>query len=247
MATATAMRARPRWTAERKFYTAIAIAMALAAYIGFARSFFLHPFFPDWPAPAEPVFIVHGIFFSAWCVLLVVQATLIGVRRVDLHRTLGLLGAGLAIGMLVLGLYGALVAANRPTGFNLVPVPPLQFLVIPIFDLAFFGTFVGLALKRRADAQAHKRLMVLATVALLAAAFARWPYVWKIGNPFVYFGLADLFIVALAVWDFRTRGSLHPVTRWGGLTLILSLPLRLMLSTTSAWMAFAGWLTSLVR
>jgi uncharacterized membrane protein YozB (DUF420 family) len=247
MATAAAMGARPCWTAERQFYTGIAIAMALVAYIGFARSFFLRPFFPEWPAPTEPIFLVHGIFFSAWCVLLVVQATLIGVRRVDLHRRLGQLGAVLAIGMLVLGLYGALVAANRPTGFNGVPVPPLQFLVIPIFDLVFFGSFVGLALHWRADAQSHKRLMVLATVALLGAAFARWPFVWKIGNPFAYYGLADLFIVALAVWDFRTRGSLHPVTRWGGLIMILSQPLRLMLSTTPAWLAFAGWLTSLAR
>jgi uncharacterized membrane protein YozB (DUF420 family) len=247
MATATVMGSRPRWTAERRFYTGIAIAMALAAYIGFARSFFLRPFFPEWPAPTEPIFVVHGVFFSAWCVLLVVQATLIGVRRVDVHRRLGLFGAVLAVGMLVLGLWGALVAANRPTGFNLVPVPPLQFLVIPLFDLILFATFVTIALKRRADAQAHKRLMVLATTSLLAAAFARWPFVWKIGNPFVYFGLADLFIVALAVWDFRSRGSLHPVTLWGGLALILSLPLRLALSATPAWLAFAGWLTALAR
>ncbi len=247
MATAAATGNRARWPAERRFYTGIAIAMALVAYIGFARSFFLRPFFPEWPAPSEPIFLVHGVFFSAWCVLLVVQATLIGVRRADVHRRLGRLGAVLASGMLVLGLWGSLVVANRPTGFNQVPVPPLQFLVIPIFDLVFFGSFVALALKWRADAQAHKRLMVLATVALLGAAFARWPYVWKIGNPFAYYGLADLVIVALAAWDFRSRGSLHPVTRWGGLVMILSQPLRLMLSTTPAWLAFAGWLTALAR
>ena len=82
--------------------------------------------------------------------------------------------------------------------------------------------------------------MVLATVALLGAAFARWPYVWKIGNPFVYFGLAYLFIVALAIWDSRTRGALHPVTRWGGLALIVSLPVRLALAGTAAWLAFAS-------
>lgn len=221
--------------------------MALVAYVGFARSFYLHPFFPDYPAPSEPIFVVHGIFFSSWCVLLVAQAALIGVRRVDLHRRLGMLGAVIAAGMLVLGVYGALVAANRPTGFVAVPVPPLQFLVVPLFDMVLFATFVALALAWRADAQAHKRLMVLATVSLLAAAFARWPLVRPIGNPFLYFGLADLFIVALAVWDFRKRGSLHPVTRWGGLAMILSQPLRLALSGTPVWLAFAGWVTSLVR
>jgi hypothetical protein len=33
-------------------------------------------------------------------------------------------------------------------------------------------------------------------------------------------------------------------TRWGGLIMILSQPLRLMLSKTPAWLAFAGWLTA---
>ena len=60
-------------------------------------------------------------------------------------------------------------------------------------------------------------------------------------------GLAYLFIVALAIWDSRTRGALHPVTRWGGLALIVSLPVRLALSGTAAWLAFAAWLTGLAR
>ena len=167
---------------------------------------------------------MHGAFFSAWCVLLVIQAMLVGVGRTDVHRKVGVLGVVIALGMVILGVAGALIAANRPTGFNGVPIPPLQFLVVPLFDIAFFAIFVGLAIANRTNPQSHKRWMVLATVALLGAAFARWPYVWKIGNPFVYFGLAYLFIVALAIWDFRTRGTLHPVTRWGGLALIVSLP-----------------------
>lgn len=238
---------RSRWSAERRFFTIMSIAMLLVAYVGFARSFFLRPLFPDWPAPAEPIFIVHGVFFSAWCVLLVVQALLIGVRRVDIHRKLGIAGAFVALGMIVLGLVGSLVAANRPTGFVGVDVPPLQFLVVPFFDLAFFACFFGLALANRANPQAHKRLVVLATVSLLGAAFARFPIVWQSLNPFVFYGLADLFIVALAVWDFRTRGGLHPVTRWGGLALIVSVPARLALSETAAWLAFATWLTDFAR
>jgi hypothetical protein len=239
--------ARSRWIAERRFFTSMAVAMLFVAYVGFARSFFLRPLFPAWPSPSEPIFYVHGAFFSAWCVLLVIQAMLVGVGRTDVHRKVGVLGVVIALGMVILGVAGALIAANRPTGFNGVPVPPLQFLVVPLFDIAFFSTFVGLGVANRTNPQSHKRWMVLATVALLAAAFARWPYVWQIGNPFLYFGLADLFIVALAFWDFRTRGNLHPVTRWGGLALIVSLPARLALSGTAAWLAFAGWLTGLAR
>lgn len=243
----TANSARARWTAERRFFTGMAIAMLIVAYVGFARSFFLRPLFPEWPSPSEPIFYVHGAFFSAWCVLLVTQATLVGVGRADVHRKLGVLGVIVAVGMVILGVAGALIAANRPTGFHGVPVPPLQFLVVPLFDIAFFITFVGLGVANRTNPQSHKRWMVLATVNLLGAAFARWPYVWQLGNPFAYFGLADLFIVALAIWDFRKRGKLHPVTRWGGLALIVSQPARLALSGTAVWLAFAAWLTSLVR
>lgn len=247
MANTAALGTRSRWTAERRFFTGMAIAMLLAAYVGFARSFFLRPLFPAWPSPSEPIFYVHGAFFSAWCVLLVTQALLVGVGRTDVHRKLGVFGVVVAVGMVILGVAGALIAANRPTGFHGVPVPPLQFLVVPLFDMAFFSLFFGLGVANRTDPQSHKRWMVLATVTLLAAAFARWPYVWKLGNPFAYFGLADLFIVALAIWDFRTRGKLHPVTLWGGLALIASQPARLAFSGTAVWLAFASWLTGLAR
>jgi hypothetical protein len=106
---------------------------------------------------------------------------------------------------------------------------------------------VTLAIVGRRDPQAHKRWMVLATVNLLGAAFARWPGVASLGSPFVYFGLADLFIVALAIWDFRSRGRLHGATLWGGLAIILSQPLRLALSETDAWLGFAGWATGLLQ
>jgi hypothetical protein len=247
MENTAAIGTRSRWTAERRFFTGMAIAMLIAVYVGFARSFFLRPLFPGWPSPSEPIFYVHGAFFSAWCVLLVAQATLVGAGRTDVHRKLGAFGAFVAVGMVVLGFVGALIAASRPTGFIGVPVPPLQFLVVPLFDIAFFALFFSLAIAKRTNPQSHKRWMVLATVNLLAAAFARWPYVLELGNPLVYFGLADLFIVALAVWDFRTRRKLHPVTRWGGLALIVSQPARLALSGTALWLGFATWLTGLAR
>jgi hypothetical protein len=244
--TTAAVRNRVRWNAERRFYLGLSIAILLAVYVGFARSFFLRPLFPDHPAPTEPIFYVHGLLFAAWAVLLVVQASLVSAGRTDLHRRLGLWGAFLAASMVVFGVVAALLAADRPTGFVNVPVPRLQFLIVPLCDMLLFGSFVALAISGRRDPQAHKRWMVLATVNLLGAALARWPIVDQVGNPFVYFGLADLYIVALAVWDFRSRGRLHRATLWGGLAIVLSQPLRLALSGTPAWLAFAAWATGLV-
>jgi CBS domain-containing protein len=108
--------------------------------------------------------------------LLLTQTSLVAAGRVDLHRRLGVLGAGLAVVMVVLGTMGALMAASRPTGFIDVPVPPLQVLAIPFADLALFVAFVSLAFANRRRSQHHKRLMLLATIALAEAGVARWPF-----------------------------------------------------------------------
>ena len=230
---------------ERRFFTGIALAILVTVFIGFSRSFFLRPLFPDWPSPAETLFYVHGVAFASWIVLLVVQTSLVAGGRTSVHRTIGPFGAVLAATMVVLGTIAALTAARRATGFVGIPVPPLQFLAVPLFDMALFAAFTALAIAKRRDAQSHKRWMLLATVNLVTAAIARWPMIGAFGPP-AYFGLTDLFIIALAVWDFRTRGRLHPVTLWGGLLTLISQPLRLVVSGTSAWLEFARFATGLL-
>jgi uncharacterized membrane protein YozB (DUF420 family) len=236
---------RARWSSERVFYTGMAIAMFLAVYVGFARSFFLKPRFPEHAAPPETFFLFHGVAFAAWSVLLIVQASLVAGGRTDVHRKLGAWGAALAVAMVVLGIIGALIAANRPGGFVRIPVPPQQFLIIPFTAIVFFAVFVALAVAKRRDSQSHKRLMLLGTIAMLGAAFARWPGVENYGPP-AFFALSDLFIVALAIWDFRSRGRLHPVTLWGGLASILAGPVSLVVMGTPGWQAFARWSMGLV-
>ena len=126
-----------------------------------------------------------------------------------------------------------------------MPVPPLQFLVVPIMDMVVFAAFFTIAVAKRRVAQSHKRWLLLASISLLTAAIARWPGVLEHG-PVAFFAVTDLFIVALAAWDLKSRGRLHAATLIGGLVLIASQPLRLAISGTPAWLAFASWATSLV-
>jgi hypothetical protein len=126
----------------------MALAILATVLVGFARSFFLRPLFPGWPAPPETIFYVHGAVFAAWIVLLVGQASLVAAGRTDVHRRLGRWGVALAAGMVALGILGALTAARRPTGFVGIPVPPLQFLAVPFADMVIFASFVGLAIAR---------------------------------------------------------------------------------------------------
>ena len=171
-------------------------------------------------------------------------------KRIDLHRRIGFFGAGLAAVMIPLGMIGALIAAGRPTGFIDVPLPPLQFLVVPFANLAVFGAFVTLGILNRHNAQSHKRYMLLASISILGAAFARWPFAIMAAEfPVPRFSMLDAFVdsclIPMALWDFASRGRLHPVTLWGGLALIASQPLSSVLSETKPWLAFAGWAVGL--
>jgi len=231
---------------ERRFYTGMAIAIFLAVFVGFSRSFFLRPLFPDHPSPSEPIFYIHGALFTLWILLFALQVTLISRGSVHLHRNVGLLGMLLAIAMVVLGIMGALYAAARPTGFVGIPVPGLSFMAIPFFDMILFSGFVTMAYLERRNTQSHKRWMVLATLNLVTAAIARWPVINSLG-PLAYFAITDLFVVALAIWDFKSRKKLHRVTLVGGLLLFISHPLRLVVSGTAAWLSFAAWATGFVK
>lgn len=242
-----AVMSRARWSGEHRFFFGIALALLATVLAGFARSFYLRPWFPEHPAPAEEIFYWHGAVFTAWYLLLVVQPALIATGRVAAHRALGRAGAVLAVLMVVLGCYVALVAAGRPGGFTGLPVPPLAFLAIPFLDMAVFAILVAMALVKRNVAQTHKRLMLLASIGPLAAAVARLPFDFIMASgPPAFFGLTDLFVLALVAWDLGTRRRLHAATLWGGLLLIASQPLRLLASGTDAWLRFAEWAVALV-
>jgi hypothetical protein len=230
---------------EREVYRWFTVALAAVVFVGFARSFFLHPMFPERAVPPERFFMLHGAVFTAWFALLVVQASLVASGRVALHRSIGVAGAVLAGLMVVVGTIGALIAAGRPGGFIGLPIPGLVFLAVPLIEIVLFAAMIAVAIAKRGDPATHKRLMIIASASLTAAAFARWPIISNYGPP-AFFGASDLFLIAVAIWDLRSRGRLHPATLIGGGAVILSEPVQLLLGPTSGWQSFARWAVSLV-
>lgn len=223
----------------RRFYVVMALAFALTVFAGFSRTYFLKL---HYGTPALSVLLhVHGVVFSAWVLLFAAQTTLVAAHRTDLHRRLGVAGAVLAGMLLILGTTTAILRVRAGSA----PIPGvsgLAFLAIPLFDMVVFAILAGSGLALRRRLETHKRLMTLATIALMSAPLARIPWVFRAGPP-GFFGLTDLFIVAMLVYDLATRRRVHPATVWGGLVLVASQPLRLMISGTAAWTAFAAWAT----
>ncbi|HUB94873.1 MAG TPA: hypothetical protein VL993_03095 [Stellaceae bacterium] len=214
--------------------------MMLVVFIGFSRTYYLKAYF-DSP-PLTPLRIVHGAVFTTWMVLFIVQTGLVAANRRDIHRRLGLVGAGIAALMVGLGValaVSALRDGHAPSGG---PSPAALF-ALPIFIIFVFLILFVLGIVYRARPQFHKRFMTLATAAILAAAVARFPLSF-IKNPFVFFGLTDIFIVACGTYDLFARGRVHPATVWGGVAIIASQVLSLLVGRTAFWVGFSAWLAS---
>ena len=229
---------------ERMFYTGMALAAVATVFAGFARTYYLRPYFSA--GSLGPLLHLHGVIFTSWLVLLPVQTALVALGRTHLHRRLGVAGGVLAALMVVVGSLTAIVRA-KVTEVPPGTPDPLAFLTIPLGDMLVFATLVGAGLYYRRRPDVHKRLMLLATIAILPAATARLPlaFIQEVG-PLAFFGLADLFIVACLVYDLVSLRRPHRATIWGGLLIVVSHPLRLLVGNTSAWLWFAAWLTSWV-
>jgi hypothetical protein len=92
-------------------------------------------------------------------------------------------------------------------------------------SLTAFALLLSAAMLLRGRPQAHKRLMLLASIAVLGPALARiarWPGFGGEQGPFVPLVLL-LLIAAIAIHDLVTTRRLHPATSIGGLALIVIL------------------------
>jgi hypothetical protein len=228
-------------TGERIFYTGMAVAILLTVFGGFSRTFYLRGYFQQ-IQPLIPLLIVHGIVFTSWIVLFIVQTSLVATKRTRTHMRLGVAGGVLAALMIVIGTITAIVRAK--TAVSPIPgVNPLSFLTIPLGDLLVFGILIASAFYFRRKPDIHKRVMLLATVAILPAAVARLPFDFiQRGGPLMFFGLSDLFILPVLIYDIVTRGKPHRATVLAAILIIASHPLRLIIGGTHAWIAFATWL-----
>ncbi|MDQ3220871.1 MAG: hypothetical protein M3Q26_09045, partial [Acidobacteriota bacterium] len=91
----------------------------------------------------------------------------------------------------------------------------------------------------------HKRLILLTILNFLPPAVARIPIVsLQSLGPIWFFGFPDILAVIFVIVDTWRHKKLNKVFLAGTLLMIVSHPLRLMLSGTEAWLRFATWITS---
>jgi len=226
---------------DHVFFPVMAVLLLGSVFLGFARSYYLAGMFR---APLPSVIIhVHGALFSSWILFLLAQTTLAAAGRVDVHRRIGIAGFLLACLMVVFGVW----AATNSLARNFAPpgVDAKTFYIIPITDMLVFSVLVFFAYRARFDSPAHKRIIIIATVSLMIAAIARWPFPPVLGNPLAAALVSYLFLLMLVGYDLWSTHKVHRATMWASAFLIFVQQIRFPIAQTAMWRAFATWAQNL--
>jgi hypothetical protein len=227
-----------------RFYPYIAVAAALVVFAGFARTFYLRYWF-DLP-PMTLLTQLHGLVFSAWVALFVVQTRLIAANNVRAHMRLGIAGVVLAALVFAFGVATAVISASAPR-MRPMAMASYQFVFIPLSIIVIYAGFVTAAVLLRKRPQLHKRFMVLAMIAVLPPATARLLHL--AGGDMNFLALQTsvtaIFVIGCILYDRLKFRVVHPVYAYGGAFLILAWPFRAWFARTPAWEHIGRWMASL--
>lgn len=230
---------------DNLFFPGMAAIILASVFGGFARTYYLAGVFHA--ALPNLLIHIHGAAFSSWILLLITQTSLVAAGRVDVHRRLGLAGFGLACLMVILGLMAGTDGMARHFASGLAGVEVKAFYSVPIADMLVFATLIYFGYRERFHPDAHKRLMLIATISLLDAAFVRWPVHVAWWNLRTAELCGYMLLLVLAGYDLWSTKKIHRATLWGGLFLVVLQQVRGPIGHTSWSQHFATWVLSRVR
>lgn len=236
MGTSTIGRSRPR------FFLWAGMAALAAVLVGFFRTFLLPSWQGSFHGPA--VVYVHGAFVLAWILLFLSQAWWIQSGRFPRHRALGALSGLVAPGVVASTMAMGVFAMRRDLQAGQGELA-MSSLVGAITSPLLFFALVAAALAYRQRPDIHKRLMLLATVAILWPAFFRFRHYFpQVPRPEWVFGflLPQLFVLVAMLADKLREGRVHPLYWWVGLPFILEAALEIWYFDSPGWRVVAHWL-----
>lgn len=228
-----------------KFFLVMSGLFLTIVLVGFTRSLYLSSYFefPDLPFHL----ILHGIVLTIWFSLAALQPILIARNKTKMHKTLGLTGYSMIVAVVAVSLLTLLIR-DIPTIDEFPGRSSGNLLSLFIFS---FCAILGL--RFRSKPAMHKRLMILASIPILAPAtdrVIRIPVLndffgkilfWFPGPPEIAF--ATIFflgmIIAVVVNDLISEKRVHAGTLWGlGIIFIVAPAATAALTLSGAWAAF---------
>jgi len=230
---------------DRRLFALVAVLFPVIVVIGFAPTYYLKFAFGNQPLPH--LVHLHGLLMSAWVIYFIAQVWLIRSKNARVHMRIGLAGIPLAIAIIIVGFFTAVAAAKFGAVTAAAPpdIPRLAFLAVPLFDMVVFAALFAGAIYYRKRPANHKRLMLLTALNFVPPAIARIPVpALRALGPLFFFGVPTVLAITLLIYDTWRNRKLNVPFLAGVLFLIASYPLRIIISGTPQWMAFANWLTT---
>jgi hypothetical protein len=216
-----------------RFYLLVTFVLVAFVVVGFSRSYYSRILFD--PPPLTTLLHVHAAVFTVWLGLFLTQAGLVAAHRVDLHRKLGIASATFAAIVFTVGVLSVLqtTTSNHVSPSGLAPP---QFSIIGFTSIGLFGAFIALGIIFRRKPGLHRRFMILGFIASISPATAR---LLRLLDVQAYRDsliplCAALFITACVIHDWRKHRVVHPAYVIGGLVIVASWPMRLMVGR-SEW------------
>lgn len=207
------------------FYFSLGLLLTVILAFGLNIAFAKPPLY----APM-PVIVTHGIAMFAWFSLVAWQTGLIRSRSVKTHMRLGMASIALAVMIVISGLTIGITSFRvHGQGIGILG----NFLGMFTFAILYF-----FAIRYRRSAVHHKRLMLLAGIAMLAPALVR--VVRLVGlDEFLTMPFWLLFMAILPIYDRMNGGSIQRVTYQGTGLIILGLIVNIVLGTQEFFGRFA--------
>lgn len=228
------------------FFFWMTVVMAVFIFGGFGLTYW-QPMATGALPPLPPIVHLHGFFYSCWMILLLVQAFLINVKRVPLHRSVGTFGIAAAAALLVTGalitlLFGNFSRSNPPADYY-------DLMYLSVMALVSFGTLFTLAIRQVRRPENHKRLMLFAAIPLLPPGINRL-YMASLGLTdlpvLATYLTMDFLAAAILVHDWRTMGRISKASLVGAGLILLQQLLHGPVAGSDAFAGFSHLLTDLV-
>jgi hypothetical protein len=222
---------------DNLFFPGMAVLILASVIVGFGPTYYWAGLFK---APLPNLLIhIHGAVFTCWILLLIVQTSLVAAGRVDVHRRLGLLGFGLASLMVVLAATDFQVR-HFTTGDLGVRIR--AFYAVPLIAMLAFPSLIYFAFRNRFNPAARKRFILIATIAILDAAFDRWPVpVARWGHCATSFVCVIPLLLLMMGYDYWSTGKVHRATIWASIFLVVLQQLRDPIGHSVPFQVFAAW------
>lgn len=204
--------------------------------------------------PLPMVLHVHAALMGSWLVLLLTQTLFMANGQARWHMQLGLLALLLAPGIVFSGV--VLVPANTAAkvAFAAAASPEVRALLertvhtslnvclVQIRAGLCFALFVALAIAlRRREPETHKRLMILATIVPMSAAFTRMMWLPQT-MPYSSFSQLAWPLAAAApmfAWDLYRLRRIQKAYWWFAVGMAPTGVAVALLWNTPGWIAFA--------